>query len=76
MGDKDNPLADDLLVGAAAIADYLYGDPTQRRKVYGLAESRALPLFHMGREICARKSTLQKWVAAQEAGAGNERPAS
>jgi predicted kinase len=76
MGDKDNPLADDLLVGAAAIADYLYGDPAKRRKVYGLAESKALPLFHMGREICARKSTLQKWVAAREAGAGNERPAS
>ena len=35
---------------------------------YGLAESKALPLFHMGREICARKSTLQKWVAAKEAG--------
>jgi len=71
-GDRDKPLADDLLVGAAAIASYLYGDDEdpkkKRRKIYGLAESQALPFFYMGREICARKSTLQNWVAAREAG--------
>ena len=71
---SDKPLTGDLLVGAAAIAGYLYDCDDEeelkklRRKIYGLAESQALPLFHMGREICARKSTLQKWVAAREAG--------
>ena len=72
MSADDKLLADDLLVGAGTIAVFLYGDAEdpkkKRRKVYGLAESKALPFFYMGREICARKSTLQAWVAAQEAG--------
>jgi hypothetical protein len=59
-------LADDLLEGAAAIADFLFGDPKLRRRVYWLAEKQSLPVFRLGVTLCARPSTLRQWVAEQE----------
>jgi hypothetical protein len=58
----------DVLRGALAIATYLFGsdEPEARRRVYHLAENRALPFFRLGSIICARKSILSDWVAAQE----------
>ena len=75
MSDDDNDdnkkgetLADDLLIGAAAIADFIYGENSgKRRKVYGLAENKALPIFHIGRELCARRSELKARLVASEA---------
>ena len=55
----------DLLYGAAQIAQFLFGDAKQRRKVYYLVESSRLPVFRLG-SICARKSTLIAWIAEQE----------
>ena len=62
-------LGDDLLRGAEAIAEFLFGDPRERRKVYYLtSEGRAqLPHFRLGTIICARKSTLLRWIEAPEA---------
>jgi hypothetical protein len=62
-------LGDDLLRGAEAIAAFLFGDPKLRRKVYyltGDARTR-MPHFKLGAVICARKSTLLRWIEAQEA---------
>jgi hypothetical protein len=59
-------LADDLLRGADEIAGYLYGDSTQRRKVYHLAETSRLPVFRLGSKLCARRSILIAWIASQE----------
>jgi hypothetical protein len=59
-------LADDLLRGADEIAGYLYGDSTQRRKVFHLAETSRLPVFRLGSKLCARRSVLIEWIAAQE----------
>ncbi len=59
-------LADDLLRGAEAIAEFLYGDATQRRKVYHLAETSRLPIFRLGSVLCARKSVLIQWISEQE----------
>lgn len=62
-------LGDDLLRGAEAIAAFLFGDPKLRRKVYyltGDARTR-MPHFKLGSVICARKSTLLRWIEAQEA---------
>ena len=59
-------LSDDLLRGAEAIADYLYGDPTQRRKVYHLAETSRLPIFRLGSVLCARRTVLLHWINEQE----------
>ena len=39
----DTSLADDLLDGAAEIAEYLFGDRKQRRRVYGLYPVRLTP---------------------------------
>lgn len=54
-------LADDLLQGADAIADYT-GLTT--RQVYH--QRKNLPLFTIGTMLCARKSTLLAWIAQQE----------
>ena len=69
-------LGDDLLRGADAIAEFLFGDRRERRKVYYLTgETRVqLPHFRLGSTICARKSTLVRWIEASEArhsGAGD-----
>jgi hypothetical protein len=58
--------APDLLRGGAEIAEFLFDDPQQRRKVYHLAKTSRLPVFRLGSLLCARKSTLLEWVARQE----------
>lgn len=62
-------LADDLLRGADEIAAFMFGSARHRRKVYYLTgeASRGLPHFKMGSLICARKSTLLRWISEQEA---------
>jgi hypothetical protein len=62
----DRFLADDLLRGADQIAEFLFGNPGERRKIYHLAESSRLPGFRLGSVLCARKSTLTTWIAEQE----------
>jgi hypothetical protein len=62
-----SPLAGDILHGADAIAEFLYGDRKSRRKVYHLVESANLPVFRLGINICARKSVLLDWIEKQEA---------
>jgi hypothetical protein len=59
-------LANDLLRGADEIADFLFGEPGQRRKVYHLAETSRLPVFRLGTRLCARRSVLMAWIASQE----------
>jgi hypothetical protein len=63
-------LAGDILYGAESIAEFLYGDGKQRRKVYNLVETARLPHFRLGAVICARKSVLLAWIAAQEGSLG------
>jgi hypothetical protein len=59
-------LADDLLEGADAIAEYLFGSKATRRKIYYLAETSKLPVFRLGSMLCARKSVLLSFIAGQE----------
>jgi hypothetical protein len=71
-------IADDLVRGAGGIATFLFGSDAakERRKVYHLAsEGRAdrLPVFRMGQQLFARKSTLTKWIAAREGIVDGER---
>ncbi|WP_271526486.1 MULTISPECIES: hypothetical protein [unclassified Bradyrhizobium] len=58
--------ADDILEGAAAIAEYLFGSREFRRKVYYLAETSKLPLFRLGSVLCARKLVLAGFIRGQE----------
>ncbi len=62
----NSPLGDDLLIGAEAIAEYLFGDPKFRRRVYHLVRKGELPTFKYGDMLCARRSTLLKDVAHRE----------
>lgn len=59
-------LADDLLRGAEEIAEFLYGHRRHRRKIYHLAQTKRLPVFHLGSTLCARRSTLIAWIEDQE----------
>jgi hypothetical protein len=60
-------LRDDLLEGADAIATFIFGDKSKRRRVYHLLDR--LPVFRLGNTICARKSSLIAMIEAQEKGA-------
>lgn len=64
-------LSDDLLEGAMAIARFVFGDEsnTARRRVYhlaGLKRNDRLPVFRIGQQIFARKSTLLRWISERE----------
>jgi hypothetical protein len=63
---QDGALASDLLHGAEAIAEFLFGNPSHRRKIYDLAETSRLPVFRLGSVLCARRSILMEWITAQE----------
>ena len=62
MTAHDVDFANDLLRGADEIAQFLYGDPSQRRKVYHLAATSKFPAFKLGSMICARKSHKPHYV--------------
>lgn len=66
MNDNDPEFASDLLRGAEAIAEFLYGDPELRRKVYHLCATSSFPNFRLGSMLCARKSVVLKWIENQE----------
>ena len=65
-------LADDLIVGAADLAHFIFGSHERRfqRRVYYLCTvaKRPLPHFRLGSQIAARRSTIIRWIAAQEYG--------
>ena len=65
-------LPEDILKGAEAIAEFLFRGCSDhqrgrnQRKVYHLAQSSRLPVFRLGSILCARKSKLLDFIAAQE----------
>lgn len=61
-GQSDAPA--DLLYGVAAIATHL--GITERRALY-LKEKRSIPTFNIDKTVCARRSSLNEWLAEQEA---------
>lgn len=76
-GESENPprddgdvppegLKDDLLHGAAEIAEFMFGDAGQRRRIFHLVATTKIPVFRLGAMICARRSVLVRWIAEQE----------
>lgn len=63
---KQEELAEDMLCGADAIARFLFGPNGSRRKVYYLVACTRVPVFRLGTRLCARRSVLLRWIAAQE----------
>jgi excisionase family DNA binding protein len=63
---NDNLPERDLLLGADAIASFL---GISRRQVYRLTYDHVIPTFRAGGSVAARRSSLTKWMAAQEGAA-------
>ncbi|HET7085385.1 MAG TPA: hypothetical protein VFI23_11485 [Rhizomicrobium sp.] len=63
---KESSLADDLLEGAAEIAQFIFGTADERRRVYHLAHIGQIPCFRMGGVLIGRKSTLLAWISQRE----------
>ncbi len=61
----------DLLHSCAAIAEYLNIRERQARHYH---QKGHLPTFKIGRSICARKSTLLRWMEEQERGIRLQNP--
>ncbi|MFC5359520.1 hypothetical protein [Azospirillum himalayense] len=59
-------IGEDLLEGADAIAEFVYGDAADKRKVYHLVQNGRFPAFRLGDKVCARKSTVLEWIKQQE----------
>jgi hypothetical protein len=70
MMDQSQSLADDLLIGAAAIAKFLYGSPEETRDVY--RNTMGLPFFRHGGQIAATKSGLTREIRDREGAARRE----
>jgi hypothetical protein len=66
MHAENDNFADDLLRGAKAIAEFYYGHERFARRVFHLVDGGKFPVFREGAVICARKSTLRRWIAEQE----------
>ena len=62
-----DPLADDLLLGAQQIAEFVFGDSSKQRKVYPLREE--LGLFYVGGQLAGLKSALTARMAEKAAAA-------
>ena len=72
MSDASRTDETDLLYGVDRIADHLR---MTRRQVYHLHDQGHLPTFKLGGKVCARRSSLAKHFAAQEAAqSGSEAP--
>jgi hypothetical protein len=56
-----------MIRGAAAIAEYMFGDRRFRRRVYHLVQTSRIPIARIGSTLCLRPSTYQKWIESQEA---------
>ena len=69
--DSGLPLAEDIMTGAGPIAKFIFGSAseTNKRRVYHAADKLGLPTFRLGATICARRSTILKWIESQESAA-------
>jgi excisionase family DNA binding protein len=59
--ERASKLADDLLEGAQAAADYI-GKPV--RSVYHMVREKQIPHFHIGAKLHFRKSELDRHFSA------------
>lgn len=53
----------DIMLGASAIAAFMGMRP---RQLYHAAEMGHLPTFRIGGILCARRSTLNRWITELE----------
>jgi hypothetical protein len=58
--------AEPAIRGAEAIAEYIFGHRSHRRKVYYLAECSKIPIYRLGSTLCLRPSAYHIWIKEQE----------
>ena len=56
-------LADDLLITAEAIGKYI---GLNQRQIYNLIANSDFPAFRLGNILCARKSSIKRYIEEQE----------
>ena len=61
------PASDEMIRGAAAIAEFMFGNRCYRRRVYHLVQTSRIPIARIGSTLCLRPSTYRKWIESQEA---------
>jgi hypothetical protein len=61
-----------VIRGVEAIAEYIFGDRTSRRKVYYLAEKACIPIFRLGSTLCLRPPACERFIAGQKARARSQ----
>ncbi len=66
-------LATDLLEGASAIAEFVFGDRAAARRVYRLRDKGRLPVIRVGGRLVARRSALRQWFIERERDAARGR---
>jgi hypothetical protein len=54
-----------LLVGARAIARFL---EIKEQQVYHFSRNHELPIFRIGKSLCARPASLTRWVTKRARG--------
>lgn len=59
----------DLLYGVKAIADFL---GLREKQCRNRIDREIIPSFRVGRSVCARKSSLQKWIDEMERGGSGD----
>jgi hypothetical protein len=59
----------DLLIGARAISDFLFGTEDKAKAIYPLRKH--LGLFYLGGKIAGRRGKLREQIEAKEAAAAN-----
>ena len=64
IAQNHRPLADDILIGAEAIRQYL-GLKNRRQVYYLVGASRWVPVWRLSGKLCALKSDLRGWINAQ-----------
>ena len=67
MTTETQRIADDLLQGAGAIAEFT-GLP--ERRIYAMTSKQKIPTFRIGGTLCARKSRLMEWFEDLESSGG------
>jgi hypothetical protein len=58
-----------LLVGATAIAEYVFGDEKHARRIYQPKIRKQLGLFLLNGQLCGRPVTIDERIAAKETAA-------
>lgn len=50
----------DILVGAAAIAEYLFGDPRMQQQVLAILRRNEFPHFHLNGRVCSTREAIRR----------------